>query len=85
MKPILLRMEAFGPYSSPTTVDFSRMGSGLFLITGNTGSGKTMIFDAMTMTLGCLDSDAEYFRGEPEYLMVSLDSVWGMWRWPRAT
>ena len=31
------------------------------------------------------DSDAEYFRGDPEYLMVSLDTDWGMWRWPRAT
>lgn len=51
MRPLVLRMEAFGPYSSPTTVDFTRMGSGLFLITGNTGSGKTMIFDAMTYAL----------------------------------
>ena len=51
MRPVLLEMEAFGPYSQPTTVDFERMGSGLFLITGNTGSGKTMIFDAMTYAL----------------------------------
>lgn len=51
MRPLVLRMEAFGPYSSPTTVDFTKMGSGLFLITGNTGSGKTMIFDAMTYAL----------------------------------
>ncbi len=51
MRPILLEMEAFGPYSERTVVDFERMGSGLFLITGNTGSGKTMIFDAMTYAL----------------------------------
>ena len=51
MRPVLLEMEAFGPYRDRTVVDFSRMGPGLFLINGNTGSGKTMIFDAMTYAL----------------------------------
>ena len=72
MKPILLRMEAFGPYSSPTTVDFSRMGSGLFLITGNTGSGKTMIFDAMTYALFGKTSGS---RREADTLQSDLTSA----------
>ena len=72
MKPILLRMEAFGPYSAPTTVDFSRMGSGLFLITGNTGSGKTMIFDAMTYALFGKTSGS---RREADTLQSDLTSA----------
>ncbi|MDO5861923.1 MAG: AAA family ATPase [Thermoplasmata archaeon] len=51
MKPVRLTMEAFGPYAEETTVDFSELGRGLFLITGPTGSGKTMIFDAMSYAL----------------------------------
>lgn len=51
MKPTRLEMEAFGPYAGRTVIDFSDLDSGLFLITGNTGSGKTMIFDAMCYAL----------------------------------
>lgn len=51
MRPIRLEMEAFGPYSDRTVVDFEKLGRGLFLITGDTGSGKTMIFDAMSFAL----------------------------------
>ncbi len=51
MKPIRLEMTAFGPYAKDTVVDFQALGKGLFLITGNTGSGKTMIFDAMSYAL----------------------------------
>lgn len=51
MKPIRLSMEAFGPYAERTDIDFRCLDRGLFLITGNTGSGKTMIFDAMCYAL----------------------------------
>ena len=52
MKPIKLIMQAFGPYGKETVVDFEKIGNhGLYLITGDTGAGKTSIFDAISFAL----------------------------------
>ena len=52
MRPIKLVMNAFGPYKDRVEVDFNQLGrNGIFLITGDTGSGKTMIFDAISFSL----------------------------------
>ncbi|MGC6174240.1 AAA family ATPase [Lacrimispora sp. 38-1] len=51
MKPLKLTMSAFGSYKDVETVDFEIAGHGIFLITGDTGSGKTTIFDAVSFAL----------------------------------
>lgn len=52
MKPLRLKIQAFGPYVDMQIVDFEKLSeSGIFLIKGPTGGGKTTIFDAMTFAL----------------------------------
>ncbi len=51
MKPLRLKMQAFGSYGKETVIDFEKVNQNLFLITGDTGAGKTTIFDAIVFAL----------------------------------
>ncbi len=53
MRPLTLTMQAFGPYAGKTVIDFSYLseGTNIYLVTGDTGAGKTMIFDAISFAL----------------------------------
>lgn len=69
MKPIKLTVSAFGPYADEKVIDFEKLGeSGIYLITGDTGAGKTTIFDALTFALfgeaSGSNRDASMFRSK---------------------
>ena len=52
MRPVLLKLSAFGPYAGETVIPFGELGSrGIYLITGDTGAGKTFLFDAIVYAL----------------------------------
>ena len=51
MRPLLLTLSAFGPFAGTESVDFTRLRNSLFLITGDTGAGKTTLFDGIVYAL----------------------------------
>ena len=58
MKPEKLIICGWGPYKEETVIDFSKFNTSLFLITGQTGAGKTTLFDAIAYALyGMLSGD----------------------------
>ncbi len=66
MRPLSLKLGAFGPFPGITEIDFSRFGAGgLFLVTGETGAGKTTIFDGICFALYGASSGG---RREPRML-----------------
>jgi exonuclease SbcC len=87
MKPLKLTMSAFGSYAGTQEIDFTELGSvGLYLITGETGSGKTTIFDAISFALfgkasGTARDDYYMLRSdfatEKEKTFVELDFISG--------
>ncbi len=84
MRPIDLKISAFGPYAQETDIPMSKLGSrGLYLITGDTGAGKTTIFDAISFALFGAASgdnrDAGMFRSKyaaddtPTYVELTFE------------
>ena len=59
MRPLSLEMTAFGSYAETTLVPFEELKQGLYLVTGDTGAGKTTIFDAITFALYGVASGSE--------------------------
>lgn len=68
MKPLKLVMSAFGSYGGEEIIDFSKIKGGLFLVSGDTGSGKTTIFDGIMYALynkmGGGDRETKMMRSE---------------------
>ena len=59
MRPLYLEMTAFGSYAAPTSLPFEQLRQGLYLVTGDTGAGKTTLFDAISFALYGVASGSE--------------------------
>ena len=77
MRPLYLEMTAFGSYASRTVLPFEEMKHGLYLVTGETGAGKTTIFDAIMFALFGVASGSDR-KGDmlhSDYASKSVDTV----------
>ena len=75
MKPLELTMYAFGSYAKKTTIDFTVPNQNLFLITGDTGAGKTTIFDAIVFALYGESSSQQNKKDDVELQSQYVDSA----------
>lgn len=96
MKPVFLKMSAFGSYAGVETIDLTKVDHGVFLICGDTGAGKTTIFDGITFALYGESSggkrDGEMMRSQyaseevPTFVELSFlhrDASYRVIRYPR--
>ena len=71
MRPLKLKMQAFGSYGRETVIDFTKPEQNLFLITGDTGAGKTTIFDAIVLL--CMEKQVPHpIKKKAWYFRVSM-------------
>lgn len=85
MRPIKLTISAFGPYAGCQVIDFEKLGKkGIYLITGDTGAGKTTIL--MPLFLHFMGRQAEK-TGKPQCLEVSTQKKIRklLWKWNLST
>ena len=77
MRPIFLEMTAFGSYAAKTAVPFDELNHGLYLITGDTGAGKTTLFDAIMFALYGMasGSDRSSDMMHCDFVEKSVDTV----------
>ena len=79
MRPIKLTMQAFGSYGRKAEIDFTKANRNLFLITGDTGAGKTTIFDAIVFALygetGSTNNKKDGVELQSQYIAVEQEKV----------
>ena len=77
MRPLNLEMTAFGSYAEKTVLPFEELKHGLYLVTGDTGAGKTTIFDAIMFALFGVASGADRKTDmlHCDYVQKSTDTV----------
>ena len=78
MRPLKLTMQAFGSYGKRTIIDFGETNQNLFLVTGDTGAGKTTIFDAIVFALTGKPAQMQTERMEQNCRACLLRTAWNL-------